>query len=171
MSDQPTEVLEPQHRREMRRLAFTLAVLATGMLAALLLGVYLLVHQKQTETNRARAEETRADSAVVAMEKACAQVRRMGGICVVDPTKFRGPAGAQGPQGDQGPPGPTGPAGAVGSVGPSGSPGPSGPQGDQGPPGPQGEPGPTCPAGTHLQRIRIHTSGDGFVTVLICVAS
>lgn len=74
------------------------------------------------------AEEQRAQRAEQAVEELCAQVKALGGVCVINPEQLRGPPGAQG---ETGPPGPPGPPGV-------GSPGPSGPPGVEGPPGPRG---------------------------------
>lgn len=151
-----------QHRRLMpfRWLLVSLIALAALTFASMGTSWVALTKQKTAERNR-------GDRAVVAVEELCAQVRRMGGVCVVDPAQFQGPAGAQG---EQGAPGPVGPVGPIGLPGPSGSPGPAGATGLQGGAGPRGEPGPTCPSGSHLQQLRIHTSGgDGVVTVYLCI--
>lgn len=139
-------------------IAIVAMVLAAGLVGASFAAMFVR-----------NAEETeRADEAVAAIEDACAQVERLGGVCVENPEEFHGadgPPGPEGPQGDPGPtgppgpegdPGPTGPTGPAGDVGPTGetgadgadgTDGADGADGDPGPAGPQGEPGPEGPAG------------------------
>jgi hypothetical protein len=128
------------------------------------------------------SETNRANTAVAALESACAEVQRLGGHCATDPASLKGDTGAVGPVGPAGPAGRdgvdgatiVGPSGAPGSTGPEGPQGATGAQGDTGPAGPagpagqDGAPGPTCPTGYHAQDITVRTT-DGPVTVLACV--
>lgn len=154
------EMAAQAHRRLMplRWLLVWLIALALAVLVSMTIGWIALTRAKD-------AEQHRAEKAEQAVDELCAQVRRMGGICVVDPNQIRGPRGDRGAAGPAGKTGPTGPSGSPGPVGPSG---PAGPQGDTGGRGPQGEPGPTCPSGWHEQTFRIHTD-QGWVSVLACV--
>lgn len=144
-------------------------------------------------TNRADAEQNRANSAVTALEQACQQVRQLGGTCVVDPASLRGdtgPAGPQGIPGSEGAPGrdgsdgvdgspgapgpegkqgPTGDRGETGEQGAAGPVGPIGPQGPQGPAGEAGPAGPECPTGFHAETLTIATL-QGPQDIAACVA-
>lgn len=168
-------LLTRRHRRRTAvvLLATAVAFTALGFLLAGLAG------------SRDRAQ-SRADRAVVSAEQLCAQVRQLGGQCVVDPASLRGPAGPAGPPGPPGlpgrdgldgvpgtpgapgTPGPAGAAGAAGTPGPAGEPGPAGPAGPPGPAGPAGSPGPACPSGTHLEDVVVVTD-QGPRTIAACV--
>lgn len=125
-------------------------------------------------------EQSRSNnsSAVASAEQLCAQVRQMGGTCVVDPESLRGEPGPEGPIGPAGVPGIPGEDGQsiVGPSGPSGPSGPAGIQGEQGvagqdgesivgeqgPPGevgPSGPAGPACPAGWHMEQVTVLSDG------------
>lgn len=131
-------------------------------------------------------------SAVASAEQLCAQVRQLGGTCVVDPASLKGEPGPEGPAGPVGPPGldgadgAQGPAGADGAPGPTGPAGPAGPQGPAGvdgqpgadgtdgadgatgPAGPSGPPGPACPDGWHQAQVTVLTD-DGLRDITTCV--
>lgn len=77
-----------------------------------------------------------------------------------------GPAGPKGSSGSRGPQGLRGSRGQTGERGSTGAPGPRGPVGPQGPQGPPGQPGPTCPAGSHLAKVRIPSVGEVYVCVI-----
>lgn len=162
------DLIERQHRRRQRIVAII------AVLAFLLAGYAVVQIQAQAHRQRVRAER-----AVVSAEQLCEQVRRMGGQCVVDPSRLRGepgPPGAPGAPGLPGRDGPAGPPGAPGSTGPTGpagvagSPGPPGAPGATGPPGPAGSPGPLCPAGTHPEEVQVITPG-GHQTIIACVTN
>jgi hypothetical protein len=171
------------------RKRIVVAVLAFVIVASAVIG------SLSTLWVRAGEETERADQAVAAIEDACAQVERLGGVCVEDPEDFHGadgPPGPQGPQGEPGPTGPTGPEGDVGPTGPAGptgeagptgatgadgedgsdgsdgAVGPAGPQGEPGPTGPAGPPGPTCPEGYTTENHTVITE-DGPQEAVICV--
>lgn len=150
MSDELIEreqVTLKRHRR-------TVWIAAIAMAAAVLLAVALW----WSLATRAEQEQERADAAVESAVQLCAQVRALGGACVVDPEDLRGDPGPAGMPGPPGPPGPTGPAGDDGDDGQAGSPGsagsagpvgPSGVTGDTGPAGAPGDAGPTGPPGNN----------------------
>lgn len=128
-------------------------------------------------TDRADAEQRRAETAVSGAEQLCQQVRQLGGACVVDPSTLRGDPGPEGPagppgipgqdgeDGEDGSPGPVGPSGPAGPAGKDGAAGPAGPAGEQGPAGP---PGPACPPGTHAETVTVLTD-SGPKTIVGCV--
>jgi hypothetical protein len=71
--------------------------------AAIFVAFAALAFAATQYVTRANEQEQRADEAVSAADQLCAQVRQLGGLCVVDPEELRGPAGEAGPPG----PGPT----------------------------------------------------------------
>lgn len=116
-----------------------------------------LVTQSLSNSRRADRNSAVAVDAIDAANRNCQEVRRLGGVCVVNPSELPKPdTGPQGPRGETGPQGPPGPAGQDGR---NGSPGPVGPMGPPGPPGVagadgrngsdgvDGAPGPPGPAG------------------------
>lgn len=184
------EAVDPKLRRKQRWRIAALCAVA---------GIAVFVGGRQTAavTDKATAEQDRANRAVVGVDQLCAQVRQLGGICVVDPASVRGDTGPAGPQGIpgvpgrngiDGAPGPSGPSGGpgpTGSPGPVGSPGAAGGEGKPGPAGPQGPPGatgptgpagqagpagPACPAGYHAETVSVVTD-KGPRNIAACVAN
>lgn len=137
-------------------------VVVAGLAAVFLFLIGAIVWQSLAATQRADRNRNTATTAIEAAERNCQQVRRLGGVCAVNPGNIPRPEpGPAGPRGQQGDPGPAGPAGPVGAApaclfevnkcrGLTGSPGPPGPVGAAGLPGPAGPQGPagvTGPAG------------------------
>lgn len=164
-----------------------------GFIALAIVAALLLGRQTAGLTDRAAAEQDRANRAVTGVDQLCQQVRQLGGQCVVDPASLRGDTGPAGPQGVPGIPGrdgddgvdgapgstgPIGPAGPAGDQGPEGDQGETGPAGTVGPPGPPGPAGPAgeagpagpeCPTGYHPQDVTVMT-GEGPQVIAACVA-
>lgn len=98
MTSETTAELTGIHRRQKRR---------TWLTVGLTLVVFLLLAFGGCQfVSRANEEEQRAEQAVGAADQLCAQVRALGGFCVVDPAQLRGQEGPTGPAGPAGP-GPT----------------------------------------------------------------
>lgn len=70
-------------------------VVAVITAAALSLGGYSLAAFQL----RANEQAERVDEAVTAVDQLCAQVRELGGYCIVDPADLRGEPGPEGPPG------------------------------------------------------------------------
>lgn len=159
-----TDVPPPVARRH------SLAVVAALIGLCVVLAT-VIVWQAVVQGQRADRNRTTAATAIDAAEQNCEQVRKLGGVCRVDPGTLprpeagppgpAGPAGERGPQGPPGPapacwyeppqcrgaPGPPGPPGAQGSRGTDGAQGGRGTDGAAGAAGPPGEAGPAGPAG------------------------
>lgn len=157
---------EERDRRDRRRevLHPVIGGVAVALLAALVLMMWQITHDRQAAQNEAATLADRVTTACEQGGEAAEQLRKVGACqqaaTVPAPTPGpSGPEGKQGPKGETGAQGPTGATGASGAQGPAGpagnaglpgvtgAAGATGETGSQGPAGPQGEVGPQGPAG------------------------
>lgn len=159
-------------------------ILAAAVMLALIVAIGWQLNRLGNQLEDIRSQNA---NAVASADQLCAQVRQLGGTCVVDPESLRGEQGPEGPPGPAGPPGldgvdgqdgqsivgpsgPAGPTGPAGAQGPAGQDGQSitGEQGSAGPVGPSGPPGPTCPVGWHQEQLTV-LAADGPREITTCV--